>query len=117
MAAMLKHTTVNEATCLRAATDPALLATDLVDHLVRKGRSFRRAHHEVGKLVALAEQSGKRLGELSVAEMQSVDAKLDAESLKVFDVRRALDRRNLVGAPGTKEVKKQLARWKTRLSE
>ena len=31
-----------------AASDPALLATDLADYLVRKGMPFRQAHHVVG---------------------------------------------------------------------
>jgi argininosuccinate lyase len=115
MAAMLRHTTVETENCLRAASDPGLLATDLVDHLVRKGRSFREAHHGIGKLVALAEQTGKRLDELSPAELRSVDPKLDAEALRIFDVQRALARRNMTGAPGTREVKRQLKRWQTML--
>lgn len=117
MAAMLRHTTVHAGNCLQAASDPGLLATDLVDHLVRKGRSFREAHHGVGQLVALAERSGKRLNELSVAELQSVDPKLDTDALRIFDVPRALTRRNLTGAPGAREVKRQLGRWKAMLSE
>jgi len=31
-------------------------------------------------------------------------------------MKRALAKRNLTGAPGTKEVAKQLARWRERLS-
>src|SRR5262249_53436831 len=40
--AMLRHTKVNRETCLRAASDPALLATDLADYLVCKGVPFRQ---------------------------------------------------------------------------
>lgn len=117
MAAMLAHTTVNAKACLHAASDPALLATDLVDHLVRKGRAFRQAHHVVGKLVALAERSGRPLNKLSLTELEDMDPKLDAEALKIFDLDRAFARRNLTGAPGTQEVKKQLAKWQKLLSE
>ena len=49
MEAMLKSATVNRAVCQAAAADPALLATDLADYLVRKGMPFRRAHHVVGE--------------------------------------------------------------------
>jgi hypothetical protein len=34
----------------------------------------------------------------------------------VFDLKRAMAKRNLTGAPGTKEVAKQLARWREQLS-
>ncbi len=39
MAAMLRNTKVNRAACAAAASDPALLATDLADYLVRKGNA------------------------------------------------------------------------------
>jgi argininosuccinate lyase len=116
MAAMLRNTKVNRAACDRAASDPALLATDLVDYLVKKGMPFRQAHHVVGKVVALAEKTGKPLNQLTLAELQSVDKIFGRDALGVFDLKRAMAKRNLTGAPGTKEVAKQLARWREQLS-
>src|SRR5213594_2060937 len=43
MAAMLENTRVHASSCNAAASDPALLATDLADYLVRKGMPFRQA--------------------------------------------------------------------------
>jgi argininosuccinate lyase len=110
-AAMLRHTRVNRDVCRAAAGDPSLLATDLADYLVRKGVPFRQAHHAIGALVALAERLGKRLNQLTLAELQSVDKRFTADAFKVFDLKRALDGRAVTGAPGTREVKRQLARW------
>ena len=39
MAAMLQNIKINRAACAAAASDPALLATDLADYLVRKGNA------------------------------------------------------------------------------
>jgi len=111
-AAMLDHTRANRPACQAAASDPALLATDLADYLVRKGLAFRQAHHAVGALVALAERLGKPLDRLSLAELRSVEKRFGADALRVFDLKRALARRQLTGAPGTREVARQLARWK-----
>ncbi|MCU0784159.1 MAG: argininosuccinate lyase [Verrucomicrobia bacterium] len=116
MSAMLLHTEVNKPACLAAASDPALLATDLADYLVQKGMSFRKAHHVVGAVVALAERAGKPLNALSLAELRSVDQTFGRDALATFDLKRAMARRNLTGAPGTKEVAKQLARWREQLS-
>ena len=116
MAAMLSNTSVNRKACAAAAGDAALLATDLADYLVRKGMAFRQAHHAVGAVVALAERSGKRLNELTLAELRSVDKTFSADVMSVFDLKQAMGQRNLIGAPGTKEVKKQLARWRKRLA-
>ena len=44
-------------------------ATDLADYLVKRGLPFRDAHEVVGGAVALAEQRGIDLSELSLAEL------------------------------------------------
>jgi argininosuccinate lyase len=115
MAAMLRNTLVNKSACERAAGDPALLATDLVDYLVRKGMPFRQAHHVVGAVVALAEKTGKPLNRLTPGELQSVNKTFGSDAPAVFDLPRAMAKRNLVGAPGTTEVARQLARWRVAL--
>jgi argininosuccinate lyase len=116
MAAMLRNTAINRAACAAAAGDPALLATDLADYLVGKGMAFRQAHHVVGAVVALAEKTGKPLNKLSPAELKSVDKHFGRDALDVFNLQKAMAKRNLTGAPGTKEVAKQLARWREQLS-
>jgi argininosuccinate lyase len=105
MADMLRHTKVNRARCEAAASDPMLLATDLVDFLVKKGVPFRDAHHQVGKLVADAEKTGAPLPKLA-------GTKHGPAAARVFDVRRALAARTATGAPSPKNVRAQLARWK-----
>jgi argininosuccinate lyase len=110
--AMLENTAINREACLAAASDPALLATDLADYLVRKGLPFRQAHHAVGALVAAAEALGKPLNRLTLSEFQAVEKRFGPDVLKVFDLDGALGRRELTGAPGPREVRKQLARWR-----
>jgi argininosuccinate lyase len=110
--AMFEHIEVKADVCLERASDPALLATDLADWLVGKGVAFREAHHIVGAVVALAEKKKKPLNQLTPAELQTVDGRFQSEALSVFELKRSLSRREIPGAPGTKEVRKQLQRWK-----
>ena len=112
MAAMLAHTSVNGAACAAASADPLLLATDLADYLVKKGMPFRNAHHVVGAVVALAEITQRPLNELTVADLRDVDPTFSPDVKHVFDLKKAMARRTIVGAPGTKEVQRQLARWR-----
>jgi argininosuccinate lyase len=116
-AAMLNSSKANRKACLSAAQDPVLLATDLADYLVLKGMPFRQAHHAVGALVALAEQLGKRLTELTIQELQSVDTAFSPDALKSLNLKRALTQRKAVGAPGTAQVQAQLTRWRRYLSQ
>jgi argininosuccinate lyase len=144
MAAMLRNTKINRAACEAAANDPALLATDLADYLVKKGMPFRQAHHVVGAVVANLEKHGDRMKRSdwglflvkhvadsntashassrqnqSIAEIRAnvkSQNKKIAEATEIFDLQRAMSKRNLIGAPGTKEVAKQLAHWRKQLS-
>jgi argininosuccinate lyase len=55
------------------------------------------------------------LNELTAAELRSVDKAFGADATGVFDLKRAMAARKVTGAPGTREVAKQLARWKAAL--
>ena len=111
MAAMMANTQVNADVCAAAASDPQLLATDLADYLVQKDMPFRQAHHVVGAVVAHCEKTSKALNELTVAEYRKFSDRFGDDILEVFDLKKALQRRQLTGAPATKEVAKQLAKW------
>lgn len=116
MAAMCENISVNADACAAAASDSTMLATDLADYLVRKGMPFREAHHVVGGVVVLAEKKQRALNELSLGELQSVHKNFSADALETFSLSKAMERRNLTGAPGTREVRKQLARWRAKLA-
>ena len=109
--AMLANIWVNVAACRAAASDPTLLATDLADYLVRKGMPFREAHHAVGGVVAYAEKKKRALNDLTVEELRAINKKFGDDALDIFDLASAMKRRKLTGAPGTAEVRAQLARW------
>jgi argininosuccinate lyase len=115
VAAMLRHTSVQAENCAAAAADPQLLATDLADYLVLKGLPFRQAHHVVGEVVALAERTGKPLNKLTLKELRSVYPRFGADALATFDLKKALARRTMTGAPSSKEIIRQLRRWKQQL--
>lgn len=109
MADMLRHTKVNRARCEAAASDPMLLATDLLDFLVKKGMPFRDAHHAVGTLIAEVERTNIPLPKLAAKQYGPAAG-------KVFNVRRALSARTAIGAPAPRNVTSQISRWKKLLS-
>jgi argininosuccinate lyase len=117
MERMLEHTTPNEATAAAASADPSLLATDLADYLVGKRLPFRTAHHVVGQVVALAERQGKAINQIPFPELQALDSHFRPDVAEVFDLGKAMAKRNLTGAPGTRQVQQQLARWQKLLEK
>lgn len=115
LAEMLRHAAFRGEACGLAAKDPQLLATDLADYLVLRGLPFRRAHHVVGELVARAEAAGVSLSQLSLEDYRSVHPLFARDVREVFDLKKAMGRRRLLGAPGTREMGRQLDFWKKNL--
>ena len=98
---------------MRAAIDPGMLATDLADYLVEKGLPFRQAHAVAGQAVQLAGKSGKSLSDLSLEEFKSINPIFDSNVQQVFDPRRSVARRNVVGGTAPEAVKKQIQNAKS----
>jgi argininosuccinate lyase len=114
--AMLSKTRVNKAACRKAASDPALLATDLADYLVRKRVAFRDAHHAVGRVVALSERLNTPLDQLSLNQLREVHPAFKRDVLSVFNLDQAMKGRKSTGSPGTAAVRHELARWSRALA-
>jgi len=112
LAGMLPGLKVNAAHCAAAVADPALLAADLADYLVRKGVPFREAHFAVGSVVRLAEKSSVPLRSLSFEQMRSIHPAFGSGWTGVFNLRRAMAERRGTGMPGPAQLRRQLARWR-----
>lgn len=93
---------------MAAAVDAGTLATELADFLVERGVPFREGHHVVGAVVRAAAESGRRLTDLSLADLQQHHEAFDSEILNRLEPRASLDRRNLPGGTGPKAVLAQL---------
>jgi len=108
---MLREVEIHKENCFSAASDPSLLATDLVDYLVLKGEPFRMGHHAVGALVALAEKKGCTLSELSLQDYQSVNPRFQSDVMGIFQLQNAMSRKKCIGSGGAIPLQQQLDRW------
>ena len=87
-------------------------ATDLADWLVRVLKlPFRTAHHVTGRLVALAENRGVDLSDLSLAEMQAVEPGITQEIFGVLTVEASVASRRSYGGTAPDNVAMQAQRW------
>jgi argininosuccinate lyase len=100
----------------RAAIEPAMLATEIADALVRQGVPFREAHSRVGRLVAAAEALGVGLDALPWSALEAAGAGLDAAELtRLLDPRRAMAARRAAGGTAPDAVRAQLQTLRGRL--
>ena len=93
---------------MRAALDPAMLATDVAEYLVRRGVPFREAHHLAGRAVALSESKGARLDELSDADWQSISPRFGPDIRDVFNVAQSVASRDVAGGTSPRAVREQI---------
>jgi argininosuccinate lyase len=96
----------------RAAMLGHSTATDLADWLVRELRlPFREAHHITGVLVALADQKGCDLMTLDLADMQTINAKIDKRVFSVLSAESSVSSRKSFGGTAPANVRREAARW------
>jgi len=98
----LLHTLQIRPEAMRHALDPAMLATDLADYLVKHGVPFREAHGLVGQAVRRAQVLGVSLDQISLNELQEISPVFSGDVSQVFDFQASVNRRAVPG--GTAEV-------------
>ncbi|QSR84047.1 argininosuccinate lyase [Methylacidimicrobium sp. B4] len=116
LAALIPGIVVHRDRCEQAASDPALLATDLVDWLVNHGIAFREAHHAVGRLVVRAEAQRVSLSELSSEEVAPLHPDLPGEWSRLWNPREAITRRQTEGSSRPSFVQAEIERWRRQWS-
>jgi len=107
--AVMKTLTINKDKMYKASKIGHLTATDLADYLAKKGIPFREAHHITGRAVALAEEKGVDLSELSLEELKSIDNRIDDADMSLEN---SLNSRDSYGATSPKQVEIQLEYFK-----
>ncbi|RKE80234.1 argininosuccinate lyase [Rhizobium sp. AG855] len=115
MTGMVTDMTIRTDKMKAAAGSGYSTATDLADWLVREaGLPFRDAHHATGHAVALAEKKGCDLAELSLEELQGINAAITADVFNVLTVEASVASRKSFGGTAPSEVRKQIAWWRAR---
>ncbi len=116
MADMLAATTFNASRMRRALSAGYLNATELADYLASRGIPFREAHHITGRAVALAEEKGVGLEDLSLEELRSLSPLIENDVYTVLDYDTAVRRRNIHGGTGPESVSFQIRELEAWLS-
>ena len=112
---MIDSMKLKEENMRRAASDPALMATDIAEQLVKMGVPFRSAHHRVGSFVKWCKEHDRRLDQASLAEMRETIPEATEEFLNLFDPEASVAKRDLTGGTGFSQVARQISFWQSAL--
>ncbi len=110
MTGMIDDISVDAARMKATASAGFTTATDLADWLVRVlGMPFREAHHATGRIVRRAEEKGCDIADLSLADMQAIEPRIDKSVFKVLGVENSVASRTSFGGTAPANVKKAVA--------
>ena len=112
MTGMVKDLKPNDPELLKAASLGYSTATDLADWCVRVlGLPFREAHQITGQIVAMAEKQGKDLHQISLEDLQGVDARFTEDVYSVLSVESSVSSRTSYGGTAPDSVTMQAKQW------
>jgi len=111
----LKTMKINKDKMYEACKKGHLTATDLADYLVNKGIPFREAHHITGRAVALAEEKGVDLSDLSLQELKSIDERIGDDV--DLSLENSMNSRQSLGATAPSRVEEQIKYFENFLKE
>jgi argininosuccinate lyase len=115
-AEMLPGLEVDAAAMRRAALEGFATATDLADHLVKRGLPFRDAHEAVARVVRLAAERQCDLADLPLADLQRFAPQVGPEVHALLAVEGSVAARAHVGGTAPAQVLAQVAGWRSRLA-
>jgi argininosuccinate lyase len=101
---------------MRRATERGMLtATDLADHLARRGVPFREAHEIVGRLVRERLAQKKDLASVTLGELRAVDTRFGESAVDEIDVSLSLASRSSPGGTAPDRVRAAIEEARTAL--
>jgi len=116
-AGALASTKFNADRLRAAATNPALLATEAADYLVRKGIPFRQAHDIVGKVLREAEKQGVSFTALPLEKLKQLSPACDADFAKSLSLDAALAAKEVPGGTAPESVRAAIEDLEARLNK
>ncbi|MCX5709921.1 MAG: argininosuccinate lyase [Candidatus Omnitrophica bacterium] len=91
--------------------DEALFSVDIVEYLIKKGVSYREAHDIVGAMVRDCLDKGKKISNLSNAQLKAYSPKLGPDVKKILNAWASVNLKNSFGGTSPKQVQGQLEKW------
>jgi argininosuccinate lyase len=100
-----------------AASNPALLATEAADYLVRKGVPFRQAHDLVGKVLREAEKQNISWTALPLEELKKISPVFESDFIGGPAVENAIATKAVPGGTALESVRVAIANLEVRLNK
>ena len=115
---VISNFTPNKKRMLELTEVGHITSTDLADFIVKDlNYPFRKAYSITAKIVNMAEKKGKKITELTLDEMKTIDKKISSEVLKVIKIRNSVNSKKSYGGTSFDNVKKMIKKYKKEIND
>jgi argininosuccinate lyase len=105
---VLANTAFKEKVVMQSVKTGFLEATDAADYLVRKGESFRNAHHIIGRIVRHCLENRLGLGELKIEQLKQYSKYFENDFYGAIEMQSCIDAKAAAGGTSVKNVELKL---------
>jgi argininosuccinate lyase len=95
-----------------AVRNSSMQAVEMAEYLALKGVPFREAHHIVGTMVKDCERAGRRVGDMTLTEIQQYSQAFGEDVQDCVKPENVVLRRKTLGGASLEEVRDQIAKEK-----
>lgn len=115
-AGAIAATEINSKRMAELASDPALLATDAADYLVRRGVPFRQAHEITGKVLREAERTSQPWTKLPLAKLREFSKEFGEDFHATLSVESSLAAHSVPGGTAPTAVRAAIRTWREKFA-
>lgn len=105
---VLTNIVFKESILLQSVKSGFLEATDAADYLVRKGESFRNAHHIIGRIVRFCIENNLSLGEMQIGQLKQYSKYFNNDFYRAIQMESCIDAKTAAGGTAQKNVDSKL---------
>jgi argininosuccinate lyase len=105
---LLANTAFKENVISQSVKSGFLEATDAADYLVRKGESFRNAHHIIGRIVRYCLENGLSLQKLEIGALKQYSKYFENDFYQAIELQNCINAKTAAGGTSQKNVDSKL---------
>ncbi|MCJ7666060.1 MAG: argininosuccinate lyase [Actinobacteria bacterium] len=94
-----------------------LEATDMADYLVKKGESFRNAHHIIGGIVKYCIENNKNIPDLSIDELKGFSGLFENDIFSKITMEACCNAKNIDCGTSSKQVTAKISQARSGIKE
>jgi argininosuccinate lyase len=113
---LFKNIKLNKKIIAQKIEEESLFSVDIVEYLIEKGLSQRKAHDITGKIVKDVLDKGKKISALSLKDLKRYSDKFDLKVKSILNAWASVSRKTSHGGTSPMNIKKQINKWNRKLN-